>query len=155
MGSFPDLHSRSPCPCSSSHLSGWCVPLHRLCHEERSWQTPPCPLPFQVGFTSAPGQGGILAQREFDRRFSPHFVSPFPLVIEMRCSSCGCWRVCGRFGLHHSCQEDSAGGAVNPHPSPRASQKQQRVSTPAASGKELALWGVRVEHLTAVRLGCV
>lgn len=30
---------------------------------------------FQVGFTSAPGQGGILAQREFDRRFSPHFVS--------------------------------------------------------------------------------
>ncbi|XP_010562378.1 PREDICTED: translocon-associated protein subunit beta isoform X2 [Haliaeetus leucocephalus] len=26
-----------------------------------------------VGFTSAPGQGGILAQREFDRRFSPHF----------------------------------------------------------------------------------
>lgn len=32
-------------------------------------------LLFQVGFTSAPGQGGILAQREFDRRFSPHFVS--------------------------------------------------------------------------------
>lgn len=29
----------------------------------------------QVGFTSAPGQGGILAQREFDRRFSPHYVS--------------------------------------------------------------------------------
>ncbi|GAB5583870.1 translocon-associated protein subunit beta [Prionailurus iriomotensis] len=27
-----------------------------------------------VGFTSAPGQGGILAQREFDRRFSPHFT---------------------------------------------------------------------------------
>ncbi|NXR17986.1 SSRB protein, partial [Cinclus mexicanus] len=27
-----------------------------------------------VGFTSAPGQGGILAQRDFDRRFSPHFV---------------------------------------------------------------------------------
>ncbi|KAF0047717.1 hypothetical protein F2P81_001350 [Scophthalmus maximus] len=26
-----------------------------------------------VGFTSAPGQGGILAQREFDRRFSPHY----------------------------------------------------------------------------------
>lgn len=35
----------------------------------------PLPLLFQVGFTSAPGQGGILAQREFDRRFSPHFVS--------------------------------------------------------------------------------
>uniref|UniRef100_A0A673SQE5 Signal sequence receptor subunit 2 n=1 Tax=Suricata suricatta TaxID=37032 RepID=A0A673SQE5_SURSU len=31
--------------------------------------------PVVVGFTSAPGQGGILAQREFDRRFSPHFVS--------------------------------------------------------------------------------
>lgn len=29
----------------------------------------------QVGYTSAPGQGGILAQREFDRRFSPHYVS--------------------------------------------------------------------------------
>ncbi|XP_023390095.1 LOW QUALITY PROTEIN: translocon-associated protein subunit beta [Pteropus vampyrus] len=29
---------------------------------------------FQIGFTSAPGQGGILAQREFDRRFSPHFL---------------------------------------------------------------------------------
>ncbi|TRZ11391.1 hypothetical protein HGM15179_015700 [Zosterops borbonicus] len=27
-----------------------------------------------VGFTSAPGQGGILAQRDFDRRFSPHFL---------------------------------------------------------------------------------
>ena len=29
----------------------------------------------QVVYTSAPGQGGILAQREFDRRFSPHYVS--------------------------------------------------------------------------------
>ncbi|XP_073493719.1 translocon-associated protein subunit beta isoform X2 [Phyllobates terribilis] len=28
----------------------------------------------QMGYTSAPGQGGILAQREFDRRFSPHFL---------------------------------------------------------------------------------
>ncbi|NXS45075.1 SSRB protein, partial [Balaeniceps rex] len=27
-----------------------------------------------VGFTSAPGQGGILAQREFDRRLSPRFL---------------------------------------------------------------------------------
>lgn len=27
-----------------------------------------------IGSTSAPGQGGILAQREFDRRFSPHFL---------------------------------------------------------------------------------
>ncbi|XP_060934124.1 translocon-associated protein subunit beta-like [Limanda limanda] len=27
-----------------------------------------------VGFTSAPGQGGILAEREFDRRFSPHYL---------------------------------------------------------------------------------
>ncbi|KAJ8000270.1 hypothetical protein DPEC_G00203100 [Dallia pectoralis] len=27
-----------------------------------------------VGYTSAPGQGGILAQREFDRRFSPHYL---------------------------------------------------------------------------------
>lgn len=34
-----------------------------------------CVQPLQVGFTSAPGQGGILAQREFDRRFSPHYVS--------------------------------------------------------------------------------
>ncbi|KAF3822948.1 hypothetical protein GH733_010384 [Mirounga leonina] len=32
---------------------------------------PSCQL---IGFTSAPGQGGILAQREFDRRFSPHFL---------------------------------------------------------------------------------
>ncbi|XP_026640020.1 translocon-associated protein subunit beta isoform X1 [Microtus ochrogaster] len=31
--------------------------------------------PVVIGSTSAPGQGGILAQREFDRRFSPHFVS--------------------------------------------------------------------------------
>lgn len=36
----------------------------------------------QVGFTSAPGQGGILAQRDFDRRFSPHFVSACPLIME-------------------------------------------------------------------------
>ncbi|KAJ8386456.1 hypothetical protein AAFF_G00169260 [Aldrovandia affinis] len=28
----------------------------------------------EVGYTSAPGQGGILAQREFDRRFSPHYL---------------------------------------------------------------------------------
>ncbi|NXT92677.1 SSRB protein, partial [Anhinga rufa] len=27
-----------------------------------------------VGFVSAPGQGGILAQREFDGRFSPRFL---------------------------------------------------------------------------------
>ncbi|KAK1194635.1 SSRB protein, partial [Pygoscelis papua] len=27
-----------------------------------------------VGFTSAPGQGGILAQREFDGRFSPRLL---------------------------------------------------------------------------------
>ncbi|NXL17458.1 SSRB protein, partial [Setophaga kirtlandii] len=26
------------------------------------------------GFTSAPGQGGILAERDFHRRFSPHFL---------------------------------------------------------------------------------
>ncbi|XP_027466645.1 translocon-associated protein subunit beta isoform X1 [Zalophus californianus] len=32
--------------------------------------------PVVIGFTSAPGQGGILAQREFDRRFSPHFPLP-------------------------------------------------------------------------------
>ncbi|XP_069796502.1 translocon-associated protein subunit beta [Narcine bancroftii] len=30
--------------------------------------------PMVVGYTSAPGQGGILAQREFDRRFSPHYL---------------------------------------------------------------------------------
>ncbi|XP_039705744.1 translocon-associated protein subunit beta [Pteropus medius] len=34
----------------------------------------PSPAPGFIGFTSAPGQGGILAQREFDRRFSPHFL---------------------------------------------------------------------------------
>ncbi|NXT33957.1 SSRB protein, partial [Pelecanoides urinatrix] len=28
----------------------------------------------QVGFVSAPGQGGILAQREFDKRISPGFL---------------------------------------------------------------------------------
>ncbi|NXJ56022.1 SSRB protein, partial [Spizaetus tyrannus] len=28
----------------------------------------------EVGFMSAPGQGGILAQREFDGRFLPHFI---------------------------------------------------------------------------------
>ncbi|NXC78291.1 SSRB protein, partial [Anhinga anhinga] len=27
-----------------------------------------------VGFVSAPGQGGILARREFDGRFSPRFL---------------------------------------------------------------------------------
>ena len=43
---------------------------------EKDWVCPDALLfSFQVGFTSAPGQGGILAQREFDRRFSPHFVS--------------------------------------------------------------------------------
>uniref|UniRef100_W5MKC4 Translocon-associated protein subunit beta n=1 Tax=Lepisosteus oculatus TaxID=7918 RepID=W5MKC4_LEPOC len=35
-----------------------------------------------VGYTSAPGQGGILAQREFDRRFSPHyFVSQHSFAV--------------------------------------------------------------------------
>lgn len=32
---------------------------------------------------SAPGQGGIGAQHEFDGRFSPQFVSIFQLIIEI------------------------------------------------------------------------
>lgn len=72
------------------------------------------PCLFQVGFTSAPGQGGILAQREFDRRFSPHFVSTFQLVMEIAlhqlCSparwlSASLWWV--GFGLHYSHLENS------------------------------------------------
>ncbi|NWW79885.1 SSRB protein, partial [Climacteris rufus] len=38
------------------------------------WQILSFPCLFRVSFTSAPGQGRILAQRDFDRRFSPHFV---------------------------------------------------------------------------------
>uniref|UniRef100_A0A2I3H968 Translocon-associated protein subunit beta n=1 Tax=Nomascus leucogenys TaxID=61853 RepID=A0A2I3H968_NOMLE len=30
--------------------------------------------PVVIGSSSAPGQGGILAQREFDKRFFPHFL---------------------------------------------------------------------------------
>lgn len=66
------------------------------------------PYLFQIGFTSAPGQGGILAQREFDRRFSPHFVSTFQLVIEIALqqlqpsTAAFCQFVCGVFGLHYS-----------------------------------------------------
>lgn len=26
----------------------------------------------QVGYTSEPGEGGIIAQRDYDRKFSPH-----------------------------------------------------------------------------------
>lgn len=66
--------------------------LHVLCCKMERWQIlfPLCL--FQVGFTSAPGQGGILAQREFDRRFSPHFVSILQLVIELQlpCSPSQC-----------------------------------------------------------------
>lgn len=68
--------------------------LHVLCCKMETGQIlfPLCL--FQVGFTSAPGQGGILAQREFDRRFSPHFVSIFQLAIELQlpCSA-RLWRV--------------------------------------------------------------
>lgn len=42
-----------------------------------------CYLVSQVGYTSAPGQGGILAQREFDRRFSPHYVSFLDALLSM------------------------------------------------------------------------
>eukprot|EP00106_Octopus_bimaculoides_P003276 XP_014770718.1 PREDICTED: translocon-associated protein subunit beta-like [Octopus bimaculoides] len=28
-----------------------------------------------IGYTSAPGEGGIINQKEFERRFSPHVVS--------------------------------------------------------------------------------
>lgn len=53
-------------------LLGAALPQMRKC-----WKLALMPFfsSFQIGFTSAPGQGGILAQREFDRRFSPHFVS--------------------------------------------------------------------------------
>ncbi|XP_070542036.1 translocon-associated protein subunit beta-like [Ptychodera flava] len=30
--------------------------------------------PTQVGYTSAPGEGGIMALRDFDRKFSPHYM---------------------------------------------------------------------------------
>uniref|UniRef100_U3JIQ7 Signal sequence receptor subunit 2 n=2 Tax=Passeriformes TaxID=9126 RepID=U3JIQ7_FICAL len=74
-----------------------------------------------VGFTSAPGQGGILAQRDFDRRFSPHFVSTCPLIMgnaarqlqpravpscsHVVCVACSAvtWRVPAGAGVH-SCQ---------------------------------------------------
>ncbi|TKC38687.1 hypothetical protein EI555_016789, partial [Monodon monoceros] len=46
--------------------------------------------PVVIGFTSAPGQGGILAQREFDRRFSPHFSSQRGTFLR---------RFCLKFGL--------------------------------------------------------
>lgn len=28
-----------------------------------------------MGFTSAPGEGGIVGSKDFDRKFSPHVVS--------------------------------------------------------------------------------
>ncbi|NXY10752.1 SSRB protein, partial [Pteruthius melanotis] len=34
-----------------------------------------------VGFTSAPGQGGILAQHDLDRRFSPHKI-PLDWILD-------------------------------------------------------------------------
>ena len=30
---------------------------------------------FQFGYTSAPGEGGIMNFRDYDRKFSPHVVS--------------------------------------------------------------------------------
>lgn len=100
------------------------------------------PYLFQVGFTSAPGQGGILAQREFDRRFSPHFVSTFQLVIEiapqqpMQPSTVAfCQFVVGLvwFALQ-SPGKLPTWIAINPN------QLSRRVFIPASSVKELALW---------------
>ncbi|XP_077989100.1 translocon-associated protein subunit beta-like [Glandiceps talaboti] len=36
--------------------------------------TPQEGLQPQVGYTSAPGEGGIMALRDFDRKFSPHYM---------------------------------------------------------------------------------
>lgn len=60
----------------------------------------PCLL--QVGFTSAPGQGGILAQRDFDRRFSPHFVSACPLIME-KCTRAAAAECGGLVLVHGVC----------------------------------------------------
>ncbi|KAG9355303.1 hypothetical protein JZ751_000141 [Albula glossodonta] len=57
----PNTASKPPSLCTSSQYQ-YTTDLHSL-H---------CEL--LVGYTSAPGQGGILAQREFDRRFSPHYL---------------------------------------------------------------------------------
>lgn len=32
-------------------------------------------LQIQIGYTSEPGEGGIIALRDYDRKFSPHVVS--------------------------------------------------------------------------------
>lgn len=56
----------------------------------------------QVGFTSAPGQGGILAQRDFDRRFSPHFVSACPLIME-KCTRAAAAKCGGLVLVHGVC----------------------------------------------------
>lgn len=93
------------------------------------------PYLFQVGFTSAPGQGGILAQREFDRRFSPHFVSIFQLVIEIALQQlcnpaqglfASLW--CVWFALQSPKSGVATWIAINPYQfSRRVSQKKQRV----------------------------
>lgn len=62
----------------------------------------------QVGYTSAPGQGGILAQREFDRRFSPHYVS----VTFKKSSRCS-FRLSNKSGLTHSQEKyTTRGGGI-------------------------------------------
>lgn len=102
-------------------------------------------LLFQVGFTSAPGQGGILAQRDFDRRFSPHFVSTFHLIME-KCTTAAAAQ-CGGFCLHVVCVacpavtwRAPAGAGVNSCQFSRGVSRKQLSFHPSSLCEGAALW---------------
>lgn len=60
----------------------------------------------QVGFTSAPGEGGIVGSKDFDRKFSPHVVSTrsnasFAVIINTMLQL--------RYPIHKNCILDNFG----------------------------------------------
>lgn len=75
--------------------------------------SPPIKIPLniwnvfvQVGFTSAPGEGGIVGSKDFDRKFSPHVVSThsnasFAVIINTMLQL--------RYPIHKNCILDNFG----------------------------------------------
>uniref|UniRef100_A0A3Q3E2Y7 Signal sequence receptor subunit 2 n=1 Tax=Labrus bergylta TaxID=56723 RepID=A0A3Q3E2Y7_9LABR len=77
-----------------------------------------------VGYTSAPGQGGILAQREFDRRFSPHYLD---------------WAAFGVMTLPPSASRCSSGTPARESMTPR---RPRRTDVTRLRGRAEGFWGL-------------
>ena len=57
------------------------------CSPDRTSHLTPLPLALlslqpTIGFTSEPGEGGIVAFRDYNKKFSSHLVSPWLSLVE-------------------------------------------------------------------------